>query len=905
MGFLGATLGSVAQNFSTCPIFNSGMVLQRDVVVPIWGTADVNAKIKVEWNGISSDVAVADANGKWKVSFPETNYGGPHDMTFYVNDEVAKTYTDVYFGEVFYCSGQSNMELEVKSCNDFDLVKAAANDETIRQMKVAKGTSYELSETLPAISWKPATSAYVGDFSAAAYFCMLELKKLDEYKDIPFGILNNSYGGARVEAWMSKEMLGYDAYDITLAQGEKERQPTLIYNKMVHPLIGIPFKAMLWYQAESNCDVENDAKVYGEQFNKMISSYRNLWNYDFPVVWVQLPNYKSETRTEIDNKPTKTIATDSWITMRNEQTKSLSILPKSAQIVTIDAGLAGNIHPTDKQTIGTRLALAVRKLVYGDETAAYSPILAAESLVSYPFVKNEDGSITIYFDNVGDGLCLYENKKVEGNKLQGSPVEGDSVSWFQIVDVKGNSSIAKAKLVGNTVVVEKGENDIASVYYAWNRCPGGLNLYSKVGDVYLPVTPFSFEVGNAPISDPMEIQSFTASKPAGTVEGGTFVTFSWKTTGPFTSVYFNGEHVSPVSSAKVMLSESKDYVLKVIDTMGDFIYNYKTDTIHFDVVSAKPTIKLTSKSGLLANPGDEIEIQSNAAAPGGFNVTKVVVYVDDVEYETLTKSPFATTWTAPQTVGEYKLYGVVYNNNSDELYNSAKSDILTISVTDMKKTRFEAEDALLKGSGTGDNASTIKTDEFCSGEKYYDLRVFKQLVFSGINAPEDGDYQICIAYMANYCSDENPTKEQYLYANTTSLGAIEYTSWDWDIYKTIVPLKKGENTITIKNSWGWMSFDYIDILGVTNSKTAVDNIQGTESSMSVYCDTQSAIVVNYTTSVSEVSFEIFDMNGKKLTQVSSVDANGYYSFNKKFEAGLYAVKMYAGNEVLVQQVLVK
>ena len=344
-----------AQNFKTSPLFQAGMVLQYGMEVPIWGTADAGAKVKAEWNGIESSEAVADENGRWKVVFPSTNYGGPYEMNFSVNGEVAKTYKDVYFGEVFYCSGQSNMELEVRQCNDYEAVKTAATDNTIRQMKIAKGVAYEPTDELPTVTWRPTTPNNVGNFSAAAYFFVLELKKLDAYKDMPIGILNNSYGGARVEAWMSKEMLGYDEQDVVLAAGEDERQPTKIFNKMVNPLIGLPFKAMLWYQAESNCDGDDDAKLYSQQFSKMITSYRELWGIgDFPVIWVQLPNYISEVRSTKDNEfiPTSTPqASHAWVTMRNEQTKCLSLLSNSAQIITIDAGLAGNIHPTDKQTI--------------------------------------------------------------------------------------------------------------------------------------------------------------------------------------------------------------------------------------------------------------------------------------------------------------------------------------------------------------------------------------------------------------------------------------------------------------------------------------------------------------------------------------------------------------------------
>ncbi len=890
--FFGATLNVSAQNFKTSKLFQSGMVLQRDVVVPIWGTADNGVAISAEWNNIKSDTVIADENGKWKISFPATNYGGPFDMNFYANQELVATYKDVYFGEVFYCSGQSNMELEVQSCNDYQLVKNEADDETIRQMKVSKGVSSELSDELPSTAWRPATSAYVGGFSAAAYFCVKELKKRESYKDIPFGILNVSYGGARVEAWMSKEMLGYDSGDIKLAAGESERQPTLIFNKMVNPLIGIPFKAMLWYQAESNCDNENDAKVYCEQFNNMINSYRNLWNMDFPVIWVQLPNYKSETRSEIDNKPSSVIASDPWIIMREQQTKSLDLLTNSAQIVTIDAGLAGNIHPTDKQTVGTRLALAVEKLVYGNAMeGAYSPR-------PLDFVKNEDGSVTIRFDvaeKVGQSLKMYEYKKTAESKLEGVSIESDSVSWFQIVDVNGKSSIAKATRIDDShVKVEKGEADIATIYYAWNRCPGGMNLYMSVPmyDSYLPVTPFKLDVQSSDFG----IKSFGSTKGTGeiTAEGGSFVTFSWETGGDV-KAYLNDVQVDPNSAAKVMLSETKDYTLKIVDNANP--ENVASQTIHFTVVPAKPTIKLTSKSGVLATPGDELEILSNAAAPGGFSVEKVEFYVNDKLCETATKAPFSFSWTAPDELGNYSFYGIVYNNNLDAEYNSAKSEILTISVTNMKKTRFEAEKALLNDK----SGSSVQADDFCSGSKYLDLQEFNYVQFSGIVAPEDGDYQVCICYKAKY-----GYKEELLFANKTNLGNVAFEECqDWEILKMTMPLKKGENTITIKASWTWIQFDYIDILGVSNFATAIDDVKGVGRSMSVYCDTQSLVSINYQTEAPVVSFEVFDLNGRKLFQTSPVDANGSYKLEKHFESGVYVVKMLANNEILTQQVVVK
>ena len=797
---------SFAQSLTVNSVFQSGMVLQYGTEVPIWGTAEANAVVKVECNETSSSESVADENGKWKVVFPATNYGGPYEMKFYVNDEVAKTMTDVYFGEVFYCSGQSNMELEVRQCNDFSAVKAAANDETIRQMKVAKGVAYEPSDVLPTVTWKPATSANVGSFSAAAYFCALELRKLGAISaDIPIGILNNSYGGARVEAWMSKEMLGYDEQDVVLAAAEDERQPTKIFNKMVNPLIGLPFKAMLWYQAESNCDNDNDAKLYSQQFTKMITSYRELWGIgDFPVIWVQLPNYISEVRSTKDNEfiPTSTPqASHAWVTMRNEQTKCLSLLNNSAQIITIDAGLAGNIHPTDKQTIGTRLALAVRTLVY--DPAVNHPTKSNLSPMVKDYVVNEDGSVTISFDNVYDLICQ-EYVKTDDYKIVATPLETNEIKWFSVLTQSGTLKYANAVLEDNKVTVSCSE-PFTAIRYAWDRCPGGLNLYSKSSEegVFLPIGPFYIDL------QPTEfgINEFTSSAGKNvdenplTVEGGTFVTFSWKTGGDV-KVYLNDELVDANASAKFLMTTDCVYTLKVVDNTDP--ENVVQQSISFHVIPPLPKIKLNSVSGILANPGDEMEIETNATAPGGFSVTKVDLFIGDEKITTLTKIPFSYTWTAPETLGEYKFSGIVYNNNED----FTKSDTLTLIVTDQKKVRFEAEKAILVDSDAG--GSGVKSDENSSDGKYMDLHDFVTLTFKNIYAPEAGDYPMYIRYMCNY---EAP-KRQTLSVNGKNLGEIEYTSEEWDVHKMTLPLQKGMNEITIGSSWKWMSFDYIDILGV-------------------------------------------------------------------------------------------
>ncbi|MBQ4214726.1 MAG: T9SS type A sorting domain-containing protein, partial [Bacteroidales bacterium] len=286
-----------------------------------------------------------------------------------------------------------------------------------------------------------------------------------------------------------------------------------------------------------------------------------------------------------------------------------------------------------------------------------------------------------------------------------------------------------------------------------------------------------------------------------TVEGGTFVTFSWKTGGDAT-VYLNDERVDANASAKFLMTEDCEYTLKVVDNQNP--ENVEQSKISFHVIPPKPRINLNSVSGILANPGDEMEIETNATAPGGFEVTKVELFLGDEQIATLTEIPFTYKWTAAENLGEYKFSGIVYNNNDD----FAKSDTLTLIVTDQKKVRFEAEKAILVDSDAGGSAAT--NDETCSGGKYMALHDFVTLTFKNIYAPEAGEYPIYIKYMCNF---EAP-KRQSISVNGVSYGEIEFTSETWDIYKMTLPLDKGMNTITIGASWKWMSFDYIDILGV-------------------------------------------------------------------------------------------
>ena len=251
--------------------------------------------------------------------------GGPYTMNVSTSTQQTNL-SNVYIGDVWLASGQSNMEFEVSGTDSASTVIANANDQTIRQFKIPKGLANEPSNDLPSGSaWTPATSQYVSHFSAVAYFFAKDLKP---YINCPIGIINSSYGGSRIETWMSDPMLGYDESDTTLANGEPERQPTVAFNKMIYPILRVPIKGVIWYQGESNADNMEDALNYRELFQTFIQGLRSLWNEgDFPFIWLQLPNYgQSYTEPQI---------WDAWPQLRAGQTAALE-LPNTGEAITID-----------------------------------------------------------------------------------------------------------------------------------------------------------------------------------------------------------------------------------------------------------------------------------------------------------------------------------------------------------------------------------------------------------------------------------------------------------------------------------------------------------------------------------------------------------------------------------------
>ena len=491
-----ATAGSLA-DVKLPGVFGNHMVLQRGVPVRVWGWAEAGAKITVTL-GDRSGSAEAGADGKWSVKLDAIEAGGPLAMKVR-GDGKAVEFSDVLVGEVWLCSGQSNMAMSVRGCLNYEAEQADANRPAIRMMTVNR-TPAETPQDDCAGSWAVCSPATVGGFSATAYFFGRTLQK---ELGVPVGLINSSWGGTPVQAWTcvedqkaepklkpmmddwAKRLAGYDpaaakaAYEKQLAAWEERtkkakaagkrapRKPRLagsprlnshrpgnLYNGMIAPLAPYAIRGAIWYQGESNAGRYN-AELYGLQLSMMIRNWRRIWGQgDFPFEWVQLPNFRTPQKEPVE--------TSGWVIVQEEMLKTLAV-PNTGMAVTVDIGMANNIHPKNKQDVGKRLAIWALAATYGEKIVRSGPL--------YKSMSKEGGKIVLRFDHVGGGLAA------KGETLQGFAIAGADKKFVW----------ADAKIDGETVVVSSTEvKDPAAVRYAWAANPA-CNLYNKAG---LPASPF-------------------------------------------------------------------------------------------------------------------------------------------------------------------------------------------------------------------------------------------------------------------------------------------------------------------------------------------------------------------------------------------------------------------------------
>ncbi|MBQ7421665.1 MAG: sialate O-acetylesterase [Prevotella sp.] len=372
--------------------FGSNMVLQQQTDCNLWGTATAGkvVKVKTSWDGETYQIR-ASHDGKWQLQVKTPSAGGPYSIAF--NDGKETRLDNIMVGEVWICSGQSNMEMQMKGFKAQPVEGATeellhCKDAGLRLFTVKRNSQFEPVDTVSG-AWFEANSASVRDFSATAYFFG---KSLRAALDVPVGLIVTSWGGSACEAWMTSEWLQafpnvkipQQADDIK----SKNRTPTVLYNGMLHPLVGYTMRGVIWYQGEDNV---NRADYYADLLSTMIRGWRAEWQQgDFPFYYCQIAPYDYSL---IDWNYNSAL-------LREQQARVETIVDNARMAVLMDAGLEYGIHPRKKRLAGERLALLALANTYAidglPEFACYSNVEFRGDTAVVAFDRSKEW---VYFNN--------------------------------------------------------------------------------------------------------------------------------------------------------------------------------------------------------------------------------------------------------------------------------------------------------------------------------------------------------------------------------------------------------------------------------------------------------------------------------------------------------------------------
>jgi sialate O-acetylesterase len=474
-------------------VLSDHVVLQRDAPIHIWGWADPGEQITVSLLS-QKQTAKGDDLGKWSVYLAPQPAGGPYSLTIAGTNTIIVS--DVLIGDVWLASGQSNMEMPLKGFPNSAVLKNGAEEianstqPQIRLLRVHTRASdhplLDLQDTDEI--WTLCIPDTAANFSAVAYFFGREIQQQEK---VPVGLIDDTWGGTPVRAWVSLDSLSADSSlmpvfqdwsemaDTTadipamLAREKREDEaakqagspppkhswhpnpssyaPAYLYNGMIAPLTQFPIKGAIWYQGETDSALSR-APMYLETFSTMIADWRGKWGEgDFPFFFAQISSF---TSTEFEK----------WGIVRDAQRRTLGVA-NTGMAVTLDVGQADNVHPPDKQTVGHRLALAARDIAYGEHIENSGPLFRQ--------AVTEGASMRVWF-NHSDGLTT------KGGGLIGFEVAGNDHKFVP----------ANAKIDGGEVVVTAPEIKSPSyVRYAWANFSTA-NLYNSAG---LPASTFSSE----------------------------------------------------------------------------------------------------------------------------------------------------------------------------------------------------------------------------------------------------------------------------------------------------------------------------------------------------------------------------------------------------------------------------
>jgi sialate O-acetylesterase len=477
------------------PIFGSDMVLQQQKPVPVWGSAAAGQKVTVTFSGQTKSTT-ADNDGKWKLTLdPLAASASPQSFTVAGSNNIELT--NVLVGEVWVCSGQSNMDWKLPESADGAQATAEANHPNVRLYFVPRRIRPKGNE-LDGSMWRPCTPDSAKMFSAIGYYFGVELQKT---LNVPIGLIHSSWGGTPAEAWTPIEYL--DSHEMLRPIAEREKQDRLdrprlqaehdaaikkweeeaakarsegtrpatrpaqprqlnmswipggLWDGMLEPAVPFAIRGAIWYQGESNA---GRAQQYRVLLPTMIKAWRDKWGQgDFPFGIIQLTNFMAESTEPQD--------TD-WPHLRDAQLHTFKTVPNTGLIVILGLGEARDIHPKNKKDVGKRSAFWALNSVYGQNVGKSGPI--------YQSSRIDGNKIIVRFTEAADGLKL-----TDGEKLDEFIIAGEDKVW----------KWASAKIIGKDEIEIWADGVTApkAARYAWSNNPRHPNLTNSTG---LPASPF-------------------------------------------------------------------------------------------------------------------------------------------------------------------------------------------------------------------------------------------------------------------------------------------------------------------------------------------------------------------------------------------------------------------------------
>ncbi|WP_111708889.1 sialate O-acetylesterase [Lutibacter citreus] len=429
-------------------LFQNNMVLQRNQPIAVFGKAVSEKTVEIVFKEKLYTAKVKD--GYWKVFLDKSEAGGPFRLIIKGQNEIV--IENILVGEVWLCSGQSNMEMPVKGnkgqpINGSNLAILKSENSQIRFFEVGKETALRPLESCKG-EWSLATPSTVKNFSATAYFYG---RLLQETLGVPIGLISSSWGGTPAEAWTPKEVLETELKEFTHWKTDTsipQKLPSQLYNAMIHPLEPYTIKGVIWYQGEAN---KTYHQSYTKLFSSRINSWRTNWNQgDFPFYFVQIA-------------PLAWGGVDQAF-LREKQLKTMLTVPNTGMAVTLDIGEEFCIHPAEKQKVGERLGLWALAKDYGFKDIQFSgPV--------YKSIKVNKDKVTVEFDYAPNGIVNF----------------GKEMSGFQVAGANKIFHTAEAKITkGKLEVWSKNVPNPIAVRYGWDAWING-SLFNTAG---LPASSF-------------------------------------------------------------------------------------------------------------------------------------------------------------------------------------------------------------------------------------------------------------------------------------------------------------------------------------------------------------------------------------------------------------------------------